>query len=333
MIEVKGLVKRYGSHTAVENLSFTVETGQVYGFLGPNGAGKSTTMNMITGCISATEGQVLIDGHDIFEEPLLAKRQIGYLPEIPPLYVDFSVREYLKFVCQLKGLKKAEVKPEIERVLEKADIADVADRLIRTLSKGYRQRVGLAQALVGDPAIIILDEPSIGLDPKQIIQMRELIRSLGREHTVILSSHILSEVSEVCDHILIIKKGKLIGNGTPEELAAKMQTGTTLTVEVMGDENLIREALSDIEGEIKVNAAATAGNYIVEITTPEQSDLRSAVSIALSAKGLVILSMNLAQASLEDVFLELTYGDAELPSDDDSEEDAENTEESEVDAE
>ncbi|MBP3372423.1 MAG: ABC transporter ATP-binding protein [Clostridia bacterium] len=324
MIEVKGLVKRYGSHTAVENLSFTVETGQVYGFLGPNGAGKSTTMNMITGCISATEGQVLIDGHDIFEEPLLAKRQIGYLPEIPPLYTDFSVREYLKFVCQLKGLKKAEIKPEIERVLAKADVADVADRLIKTLSKGYRQRVGLAQALVGDPAIIILDEPSIGLDPKQIIQMRELIRSLGREHTVILSSHILSEVSEVCDHILIIKKGKLIGNGTPEELASQMQVGTTLTVEVMGDEAVIREALAGIEGEIKISAG-NQGAFVVEITTAEQSDLRSQVSIALSSKGLVILSMNLAQASLEDVFLELTYGDAELPA-------AEESQESEEDA-
>ncbi len=309
MIEVKGLVKRYGSHTAVENLSFTVETGQVYGFLGPNGAGKSTTMNMITGCISATDGQVLIDGHDIFDDPIAAKRCIGYLPEIPPLYPDFSVREYLKFVCELKGVKKSGVSAETQRVIEKADIADVADRLIKTLSKGYRQRVGLAQALVGDPEIIILDEPSIGLDPKQIIQMRELIRSLGREHTVILSSHILSEVSEVCDHILIIKKGKLVGNGTPQELAAMMQTGTTLSIQARGDLERVKAALEGIGGDVSVteNAAEHALDIVIE--TKDGSDLREQASVALSGAGCVILSMNLTQASLEDVFLELTYGE------------------------
>ena len=309
MIEVKGLVKRYGSHTAVENLSFTVETGQVYGFLGPNGAGKSTTMNMITGCISATDGQVLIDGHDIFDDPIAAKRCIGYLPEIPPLYPDFSVREYLKFVCELKGVKKSGISAETQRVIEKADIADVADRLIKTLSKGYRQRVGLAQALVGDPEIIILDEPSIGLDPKQIIQMRELIRSLGREHTVILSSHILSEVSEVCDHILIIKKGKLVGNGTPQELAGMMQTGTTLSIQARGDLERAKVALEGIGGDITVteNAAEHALDIVIE--TKDGSDLREQASVALSGAGCVILSMNLTQASLEDVFLELTYGE------------------------
>ena len=309
MIEVKGLVKRYGSHTAVENLSFTVETGQVYGFLGPNGAGKSTTMNMITGCISATDGQVLIEGHDVFDDPIAAKRCIGYLPEIPPLYPDFSVREYLKFVCELKGVKKSGVSAETQRVIEKADIADVADRLIKTLSKGYRQRVGLAQALVGDPEIIILDEPSIGLDPKQIIQMRELIRSLGREHTVILSSHILSEVSEVCDHILIIKKGKLVGNGTPQELAAMMQTGTTLSIQARGDLERTKVALEGIGGDITVteNAAEHALDIVIE--TKDGSDLREQDSVALSGAGCVILSMNLTQASLEDVFLELTYGE------------------------
>ena len=309
MIEVKGLVKRYGSHTAVENLSFTVETGQVYGFLGPNGAGKSTTMNMITGYISATDGQVLIDGHDIFDDPIAAKRCIGYLPEIPPLYPDFSVREYLKFVCELKGVKKSAVKAETQRVIDKADIADVADRLIKTLSKGYRQRVGLAQALVGDPEIIILDEPSIGLDPKQIIQMRELIRSLGREHTVILSSHILSEVSEVCDHILIIKKGKLVGNGTPQELAAMMQTGATLSIQARGDLERAKAALEGIGGDVSVteNAAEQALDIVIE--TKDGGDLREQASVALSGAGCVILSMNLTQASLEDVFLELTYGE------------------------
>ena len=266
-------------------------------------------MNMITGCISATDGQVLIDGHDVFDDPIAAKRCIGYLPEIPPLYPDFSVREYLKFVCELKGVKKSGVSAETQRVIEKADIADVADRLIKTLSKGYRQRVGLAQALVGDPEIIILDEPSIGLDPKQIIQMRELIRSLGREHTVILSSHILSEVSEVCDHILIIKKGKLVGNGTPQELAAMMQTGTTLSIQARGDLERTKVALEGIGGDITVteNAAEHALDIVIE--TKDGSDLREQASVALSGAGCVILSMNLTQASLEDVFLELTYGE------------------------
>ena len=311
MIEVKGLVKRYGGHTAVQDLSFTVEKGQVYGFLGPNGAGKSTTMNMITGCISATEGQILIDGHDIFEKPMLAKRCIGYLPEIPPLYPDFSVREYLKFVCELKGVKKNDIPAELDRVIARANIQDVADRLIKTLSKGYRQRVGLAQALVGDPALIILDEPSIGLDPKQIIEMRELIRGLGKEHTVILSSHILSEVSEVCDHILIISKGRLVGNGTPEELAARMHENATLQIQAVGQVEAAKQALQDLQAEISVVPSETPGNIDITISTSENADLRQQASVALSQAGCVIVSMNLTQATLEDVFLELTYGQDE----------------------
>ena len=218
MIEVSHLTKRYGGHTAVSNLSFTIEKGQIYGFLGPNGAGKSTTMNIMTGCLAASEGEVRIDGHDIFEEPQQAKRLIGYLPEQPPLYLDRTPREYLTFVGRAKGIKDKALPEQISRVMEVTQITDVADRLIKHLSKGYRQRVGIAQALLGDPEVVILDEPTVGLDPKQIIEIRSLIQSLGQKHTVILSSHILSEVQAVCQTILIISKGHLVACDTPENL-------------------------------------------------------------------------------------------------------------------
>ena len=204
MIEVKNLVKKYGDHTAVDHLSFTVEKGQIYGFLGPNGAGKSTTMNIMTGYLGATDGEVLINGHDILKEPEAAKKSIGYLPELPPLYMDMTVMEYLKFSTELKKIKKEDREAEIEKALKLVKLADVQDRLIKNLSKGYKQRVGLAQAILGFPEIIILDEPTVGLDPKQIIEIRELIRELAKEHTVILSSHILAEIREVCDYIMII---------------------------------------------------------------------------------------------------------------------------------
>ena len=309
LIEVKGLTKRYGTHTAVSDLSFTIEDGKIYGFLGPNGAGKSTTMNMITGCISATDGEVFINGHDIFEEPLEAKKNIGYLPELPPLYTDFTVREYLKFVSELKKVPKQQIKEEVDRVITETNTEEYADRLIRTLSKGYRQRVGLAQALIGNPSIIILDEPSIGLDPKQIIEMRELIRGLGKNHTVILSSHILSEVSAVCDHILIIRRGKLVANGTPEELAKNLQTSSQLDVEVIGEEDVIRKALDEIDATIEVGESEEPTALHVILKTSEKSDLREPVSRALSAAGCIILGMQLSHASLEDVFLELTDQD------------------------
>ena len=218
MIEVSHLTKRYGGHTAVSDLSFTIEKGQIYGFLGPNGAGKSTTMNIMTGCLAASEGEVRIDGHDIFEEPQQAKRLIGYLPEQPPLYLDRTPREYLTFVGRAKGIKDKTLPEQIGRVMEVTQITDVADRLIKHLSKGYRQRVGIAQALLGDPEVVILDEPTVGLDPKQIIEIRSLIQSLGQKHTVILSSHILSEVQAVCQTILIISKGHLVACDTPENL-------------------------------------------------------------------------------------------------------------------
>ena len=218
MIEVRNLVKKYGTHLAVDHLDFKIESGRIYGFLGPNGAGKSTTMNIMTGYLGATEGEVLIDGQDILKEPEEAKKHIGYLPEQPPLYVDMTVREYLEFVAELKGIARAKREEEITEIEKMVKIWEVENRLIKNLSKGYRQRVGLAQAILGFPEIIILDEPSVGLDPKQIIEIRDLIRKLAKKHTVILSSHILAEVREVCDYILIISKGKLVASDTPENL-------------------------------------------------------------------------------------------------------------------
>ena len=225
MIEVENLTKKYGSHVAVDNLSFRVERGMIYGFLGPNGAGKSTTMNMMTGYIAATSGTVKINGYDILKNPEQAKKSIGYLPELPPVYPDMTVYEYLRFVAELKKVKKNERQVQIEDVMKQTQIEDVKGRLIKNLSKGYKQRVGLAQAIIGYPEVIILDEPTVGLDPKQIIEIRELIRELAKKHTIILSSHILSEVSAVCDHIMIISKGKLVASDTPEGLMTLLKGG------------------------------------------------------------------------------------------------------------
>ena len=232
MIEVKNLVKDYGGHLAVDHLSFRVEDGQIYGFLGPNGAGKSTTMNIMTGYLGATKGEVLINGHNILEEPEQAKKCMGYLPEVPPLYTDMTVYEYLVFAAKLKKLPKDSIKASISEVMELVKIQDVKGRLIRNLSKGYRQRVGMAQAILGKPDVIILDEPTVGLDPKQIIEIRDMIRELGRKHTVILSSHILSEVSAVCDHIMIISHGKLIASDTPENLERQLEGSAGLELDV-----------------------------------------------------------------------------------------------------
>lgn len=247
MIEVRNLVKKYGNHLAVDHLSFTVEQGQIYGFLGPNGAGKSTTMNIMTGYLGATEGEVLINGHDILQEPELAKRSIGYLPEIPPLYLDMTVTEYLLFAAELKKIHKHELKESVAEVIALARLEDVEHRLIKNLSKGYKQRVGLAQAMLGFPEIIILDEPTVGLDPKQIIEIRELIRELGKKHTVILSSHILAEVQEVCDHIMIISKGKLVANLNMNEVEASLEdVFLELTETTPSDEE---EQVSDVVEE------------------------------------------------------------------------------------
>ena len=248
MIEVKNLVKKYGDHVAVDHLNFTVEKGQILGFLGPNGAGKSTTMNMLTGYISMTEGSVTINGFDIYEEPEEAKKAIGYLPELPPVYPDMTVREYLKFVMDVKKVPRGQRAAMLSDIMVRTQVSDVADRLIRHLSKGYRQRVGLAQAIVGYPEVVILDEPTVGLDPMQIIEIRDLIKELARKHTVIISSHILSEISEVCDTVMIINKGKLVVMDRVENLPKYLERSMRLKLLVLGDEAKIEAALSSING-------------------------------------------------------------------------------------
>ena len=258
MIEVKNLVKKYGNHLAVDHLNFTIEEGHIYGFLGPNGAGKSTTMNIMTGYLGATEGEVLINGHDILKEPEEAKKQIGYLPELPPLYMDMTVREYMEFAAELKKIPKEKRAESIEDVEKLVKIKDVEKRLIKNLSKGYRQRVGLAQAVLGFPEIIILDEPSVGLDPKQIIEIRELIRKLAKKHTVILSSHILAEVREVCDYIMIISKGKLVASDTPENLERYLGESGLIEIETRTEASKVKEVLKNVPGIEKVSVKTDA---------------------------------------------------------------------------
>ena len=258
MIEVKDLVKRYGNHAAVDHLSFTVDTGKVVGFLGPNGAGKSTTMNMITGYIAPTEGTVLIDGIDMSQEPEKAKENIGYLPEIPPLYQDLRVREYLQFVAELKKLPKKERNLAVYNTMKETKTKDVSERLIRHLSKGYKQRVGLAAAMLGSPDILILDEPTVGLDPSQIIEIRELIRELSKSHTILLSSHIMQEISAVCDEIIIINKGKMIACDTPDNLTKAMMQSRGIHLVIRGERAKIKEVLNKITEIGKVQYDETA---------------------------------------------------------------------------
>jgi ABC-2 type transport system ATP-binding protein len=334
LIEVTHLTKRYGDHTAVSDLSFTIEKGQIYGFLGPNGAGKSTTMNIMTGCLAATGGQVTIDGHDIFEEAQQAKRLIGYLPEQPPLYLDRTPWEYLSFVAEAKGVAKNQRKEEVQRVMDVTQLNDVANRLIKNLSKGYKQRVGIAQALLGDPEIIILDEPTVGLDPRQIIEIRDLIQNLGKNHTVILSSHILSEVQAVCQTILIISKGKLVACDTPENLE-KLFAGTA-TVELTAEAT-----------EEEVYAILAELPYITELTVTADGENRCHVRFdtdtamddsvcrdtffAFAKAQRAILQMSMAKASLEDIFIELTSGDGAASAGIEAAEQSEEVEESEAD--
>ena len=311
MIEVSHLTKRYGGHTAVSDLSFTIEKGQIYGFLGPNGAGKSTTMNIMTGCLAASEGEVRIDGHDIFEEPQQAKRLIGYLPEQPPLYLDRTPREYLTFVGRAKGIKDKALPEQISRVMEVTQITDVADRLIKHLSKGYRQRVGIAQALLGDPEVVILDEPTVGLDPKQIIEIRSLIQSLGQKHTVILSSHILSEVQAVCQTILIISKGHLVACDTPENLERLFSGSAAVDLTVEAGEAQTREILAPLDHIRSVDVRPEGADRCqVTLETDGDEEVCRAVFFAFSRAGRAILRMTDAKASLEDIFIELTSGEA-----------------------
>ena len=311
MIEVNNLVKRYGDHTAVDHLSFKIEKGKIYGFLGPNGAGKSTTMNMITGYIASTEGTVTIDGHDILDEPEQAKKCIGYLPEMPPLYFDMTVLEYMNFVADLKKIPKDKKKSMVAEVMEMVKITDMKNRLIKNLSKGYRQRVGLAQAILGYPEVIILDEPTVGLDPKQIIEIRDLIKSLKEKHTVILSSHILSEVSAVCDNVLIISHGKLVASDTPENLGKLAEGSNTLNLIVKGEKDKICTALEQIEGVKNVTAADAKEEHEwnVNISTNEDRDVREEVFFKMADAKCPILEMQSRKVSLEEIFLELTEDD------------------------
>ena len=308
MIEVRNLVKKYGNHVAVDHLNFTVEKGKIYGFLGPNGAGKSTTMNMITGYIASTEGDILIDGHNILEEPEEAKKRIGYLPEIPPLYQDLTVREYLEFAAELKAIPREKKKTNIEEVMSTTKIEDVKNRLIKNLSKGYKQRVGLAQALLGYPEIIILDEPTVGLDPKQIIEIRDLIKGLGRKHTVILSSHILSEVSAVCDHVLIIDKGRLVASDSPENLSKLIAGDNSLELTIKGREEDIRKAFDMVENvqEVIYHDSLVKGACDVTVKVSGEQDIRENIFFALAEMKCPILKMQSGNMSLEEVFLKLT---------------------------
>ncbi len=311
MIEVRHLTKRYGAHLAVDDLSFTVESGKIYGLLGPNGAGKSTTMNIITGCLAASEGEVIVNGHDIFEEPVAAKKCVGYLPEIPPVYTDMTVSEYLRFIAEAKDVPAKERKAQLEEILESTGLADVRGRLINNLSKGYRQRVGIAQALVGNPEIVILDEPTVGLDPKQIIEIRDLIRMLGQKHTVILSSHILSEVSAVCDSVMIIAHGKLVANGTPEELTRLFAGDQEIHMELKGNEDAVRGALGALENAAAADIACENGITRATLRPENGADIREAVFRACAKANLPILEMHTERASLEEIFLELTQGDGQ----------------------
>lgn len=307
MIEVKNLVKKYGGYLAVDHLSFTVNKGEIYGFLGPNGAGKSTTMNIMTGYLGATEGEVIVNGHNILEEPEEAKKSIGYLPEIPPLYIDMTVLEYLCFVADLKKIPKTERNAQIHKVVELVQLEDVEMRLIKNLSKGYKQRVGLAQAILGFPEIIILDEPTVGLDPKQIIEIRELIRELAKEHTVILSSHILAEVREVCDYIMIISNGKLVASDTPENLEKRMSGTEMIHLVARADEQETVENILQTVEFVTHTECRQQGEYVeAEVETEGGRDIREAIFFAFAQKKCPLVEIARQKVSLEDVFLELT---------------------------
>ena len=308
MIEVSHLTKRYGNHLALSDLSFTIPNGQIYGLLGPNGAGKSTTMNILTGCLAATSGEVRIDGVDIFEDPMAAKRHLGYLPEQPPVYMDRTPWEYLRFVARAKGVKN--LAQEVDRVMDLTQIADVRDRLIRNLSKGYRQRVGIAQAILGDPDIIILDEPTVGLDPKQITEIRELIQKLGENKTVILSSHILGEVQAVCERLLILSKGKLVACDTPANLEKQMSSASALEIDVCASKEQAEKLLSRLPNVQSFKGKGTADRCQIRLETEKEhlEDLSKAVFFALAEAKAPLLAMTPTKASLENIFLELTDG-------------------------
>ena len=308
MIEVKNLVKLYGDKRAVDDVTFTVQKGEILGFLGQNGAGKSTTMNIITGYLSSTSGTVTIDGHEVLEDPIEVKKRIGYLPEHPPLYLDMTVKDYLSFMFDLKKVRLPK-KQHIEEICNVVRIMDVYNRVIKNLSKGYRQRVGLAQALLGNPDVLILDEPTVGLDPKQMIEIRNLIKSLGQGHTVILSSHILPEVQAICDRVIVINKGKLVADGTPDSLSQSMSTDHKLIVRVAAPQEEVQKLLAKIPGMLEVSVLGQRENgdvYDLSLEAEKGLDIRREVFKRLAERGWPLLGMRSSELSLEDIFLQLT---------------------------
>lgn len=315
MIEVQDLVKRYGGYLAVDHLSFSAEKGQIYGFLGPNGAGKSTTMNIMTGCLAPTSGTVIVDGMDLQQEPEKVKQRIGYLPELPPLYSEMTVREYLTFAAKLKKVSRLEQLQQVVQAMSKTGLLEEQDHLIRTLSKGYRQRVGLAATLLGNPDVVILDEPTVGLDPRQILEIRDLIRSLREEHVVILSSHILSEVSAVCDYIFILSHGKLVASDTPENLEAQLHAGGALCASVRATPEEMRTLCSAMLPGIpvEISAGARAGQTELRFGAVDDRVTEDFFYACAEAKK-PIVKLEREKASLEEIFLELTddHTDAEL---------------------
>jgi ABC-2 type transport system ATP-binding protein len=308
LIKAENLTKRYGRHLAVDNISFSIEKGEVIGFLGPNGAGKSTAMNMMCGCLAPTEGKITINGIDIMDEPEETRKYVGYLPEQPPLYLEMTVVEYLKFVGELKSVSKQQIKKDIARIVNLVKIDDVKHRLIRNLSKGYKQRVGIAQALMGNPPILVLDEPSVGLDPKQIIEIRNLINELKKDHTLIISSHILPEISAVCDRVLIIHKGVIVASDTPDNLSKRLTGTNKVSLRVKGEETAVRSALSSLVSEKNLTIVASSEPGAVEVTMEAEGDedIREKSFFALSEKKLPLLQMRPMEMSLEDIFLNLT---------------------------
>lgn len=308
MIEINHLVKKYGSHVAVDDLSLTVEPGKIYGFLGPNGAGKSTTMNIITGYLAATSGEVKINGFDVLKQPEEVKKCVGYLPELPPLYMDMTVKEYLDFVAELKKLEKSLRAGYVKEAMKITKTEEVSGRLIRNLSKGYRQRVGFAQAVLGYPEILILDEPTVGLDPKQIIEIRDLIKELGKKHTIILSSHILSEISAVCDHVFIISHGKLVASDSTENLLERMTGAQEIELLVKAEEDTAETAIREIAQVERCEKTESKEDGAVQllVTAKKDADVREAIYHTCVEHHMPILEMKAASKSLEDVFLELT---------------------------
>lgn len=307
MIEVKNLTKKYGSNIAVDDVSFKIRGGRIYGFLGPNGAGKSTTMNIIAGSLAATSGNVLINGCDVCDDPIEAKKQIGYLPEIPPLYADMTPEEYLYFVAEAKGVKQGRIEKQVNEVMEQTGITHMKHRLISGLSKGYKQRVGIAQAMLGDPEVIILDEPTVGLDPQQIIDIRALIRRLGETKTVILSSHILAEIREVCDHIIIISRGKIVADSPLEELESRAGDSTTLRMSIKGGKDTILDVINTYPSVRACRVLADKGGIVeLELELPRGLDIRDELFFAMAAKRCAVINIEQQSANLEEVFLALT---------------------------